>query len=564
LCFKELRYISRLPVGVGIQTGDQMPLPMMRPTKHPRSGTYRLRLAIPAHLRDTTQRLYGCRAELIESLRTKDPREAKKRAPEADARLRAKLAAADAALRGETASLTDRQVASLAGVWFRREVAEHGDNPGSDPQGWRLVLEVLADRTVETGGDPIDGYETTLRLGQGDRDEAAALLVEHGFPPDPEAVERVGRALFDAKVRAAKVLERRAEGDWRPDDDASRFPPEAAVKAAAPPPGAAKEGCTMDLLLAGWAADHGYQVDAKPEPRALYDRRRTMERLSVFLGHRNADAVAKADAVRFKEDAQKRGLTASSIRNDLSELSAVWRWGMANGKLRCDTNPFQGVSPPKPKRRSRAVRPFANGEAATILEAARRERGSLRWLPWVLCLTGARLSEIAQATRADVTAIDGVPVLRITDEGDSEDGEARSVKNTMSRRNVPLHPALIAEGFMDYVHGLPARSPLWPDIPPDRIFGSRGAVAGKRVGRWLRGLGITDQQISPAHSWRHWFIDACRAAQLHPEVRSALTGHSARRDESANYGAGMGSLIQVLAESIAKVHPPLPPFTKAA
>ena len=46
---------------------------MMSPTKHPRSGTYRLRLAIPTHLRDTTQRLCGCRAELIENLKTKDP-----------------------------------------------------------------------------------------------------------------------------------------------------------------------------------------------------------------------------------------------------------------------------------------------------------------------------------------------------------------------------------------------------------------------------------------------------------------------------------------------------------
>lgn len=89
---------------------------MMRPTKHPRSGTYRLRLAIPEHLRDTTQCLYGCRAELIENLHTKDPREAKQRAPDADARLRAKLAAAEAALRGDKASLTDRQVAALAGL----------------------------------------------------------------------------------------------------------------------------------------------------------------------------------------------------------------------------------------------------------------------------------------------------------------------------------------------------------------------------------------------------------------------------------------------------------------
>jgi hypothetical protein len=49
-----------------------------------------------------------------------------------------------------------------------------------------------------------------------------------------------------------------------------------------------------------------------------------------------------------------------------------------------------------------------------------------------------------------------------------------------------------------------------------------------------------------------------------PEVRSALTGHSAQRDESANYGAGMGSFIQLLAESIGKIRPLLPPVTTKA
>ena len=33
-----------------------MALAMMRPTKHPRSGTYRLRLAIPAHLQRWSER----------------------------------------------------------------------------------------------------------------------------------------------------------------------------------------------------------------------------------------------------------------------------------------------------------------------------------------------------------------------------------------------------------------------------------------------------------------------------------------------------------------------------
>jgi hypothetical protein len=57
-----------------------------------------------------------------------------------------------------------------------------------------------------------------------------------------------------------------------------------------------------------------------------------------------------------------------------------------------------------------------------------------------------------------ILSIDGVAVIRITDETDGEEGEARSLKNARSRRNVPPHPALVAEGFMAYVNDHPPRS----------------------------------------------------------------------------------------------------------
>ena len=37
------------------------------------------------------------------------------------------------------------------------------------------------------------------------------------------------------------------------------------------------------------------------------------------------------------------------------------------------------------------------------------------------------------------------------------------------------------------------------------------------------------------------------------EVRSALTGHSAKLDESAGYGEGVGSMLALMAEAVAKV-----------
>ena len=68
-----------------------MALSMTRPTKHPRTGRYLVRVVIPADLRETTKRMFGVQAEFQENLRTKDPTEAKRRAPDALARLRSKL-----------------------------------------------------------------------------------------------------------------------------------------------------------------------------------------------------------------------------------------------------------------------------------------------------------------------------------------------------------------------------------------------------------------------------------------------------------------------------------------
>ena len=311
-------------------------------------------------------------------------------------------------------------------------------------------------------------------------------------------------------------------------------------------------GTTMDDLLAGWAADRGWNMEAKPCPRPLYDRVRTMERLAAFLGHRDAGRVDKAAVVRWKAEMQARGVTASTVRNDLSEMSAIWKRGVTHEAVA--ENPFAGLSPPKAKRRKREVRSFTREEAARILEAARGEAGALRWLPWVCALTGARLGEICQSTKEDLATVQGVPVLRIHVEGD----EGRSLKNEESARMVPIHPALVAEGFLDYVAGLPAGSPLFSDVKPDAVFGKRSITAGRKVSKWLKGtVGITDERVSPSHSWRHWFIDRCREVVMPGEIRSAITGHSGKVDESAGYGDGMRSLVVVMGEHLAKVRCPL-------
>ena len=63
-----------------------MAVQMARPTKHPKSGTYRVRVTTPPHLKDAAKKLFGAGTE---SLGTKDAREAACRGPAALVRLTA-------------------------------------------------------------------------------------------------------------------------------------------------------------------------------------------------------------------------------------------------------------------------------------------------------------------------------------------------------------------------------------------------------------------------------------------------------------------------------------------
>lgn len=518
-----------------------MALNMARPTKHPRTGIYRVRVAIPVKLRDTTARLYAARFELIENLGTRDPGKAVAAGPAALVRLKAMLKAAQATFDSSAANLSDRDIHALAGEFYRREVEAVGDNPRL--VNWASRADALIDQYDGEGDD------RWVQLSADDKQDATDILAGRGLPADRATVHRLAGAVFDAKLNAAQLLERRAAGDWSPDPAEARIP--------TPSPALAKRGvrapavASFDTLLQGFAADKGWgHPDAVPIPRPLYDRKRTLARLADFLGHSDAAKVSKADGVRWKEEMQARSLHASTIRNDLSECSAIWKWATRNAKLpAAAVNPFDGISPPKAVKRGREARAFTDAEAAVILTAARGQAGVLRWLPWLCCLTGARLNEVCQSVKEDVATVGGLTVLRIHDEG-----AGRSVKNTDSRRTMPLHPALIAEGFMVYVASLPAGSPLFPDVKPDAVFGLRSTQAGRKVGRWLRNtLGVADPRISPSHSWRHWFIDACRKVSMPLEVRSALTGHSAKMDESAGYGSGVASMLGVMALHIDKV-----------
>ena len=146
-----------------------------------------------------------------------------------------------------------------------------------------------------------------------------------------------------------------------------------------------------------------------------------------------------------------------------------------------------------------------------------------------MAFSGARAGEVLQLLGRDVRQEGDLWVIDVNERGDG-----KSVK-TGNPRNVPVHPALLREGFVAYAQTVAPDAPLFPEKALDK-HGNRGGRAWNVVGLWVRKVvGITDPQKAPDHSWRHRVEDELRAAEAPEDARDAILGH-ARKLRAASMG----------------------------
>lgn len=494
-----------------------MPLPMARPFKH-HNGVYYARKGVPAHLR----LLVGKWTEMV-SLGTKDPEEARRRHPEAIREIEERWAALEAGPRG----LSEREAHELAAPACDRWIALHRDNSSTNFWQAELFPRLWQRRRVGLWGRP-DVIHQVLHGEFADRGEdemeawclkqADVLDKKKGLQLDEDGRRVLAKAVSAALQRASLTLELYALGHLGEEGPATRVQPTA--RTLAPPKATKVPNVAFDDLVNGWSAER------KPAEKTLYDWKRVMAQLGDFLGHRDATKITGENLVAWKDSLVASGLAAKTIRESrLAPVRAILRWGVDNRRL--TDNPAERITIRVKQKPSQGKRGFKDAEAAQILEAAAAERDPVkRWVPLVCAYSGARLSEVCQLRVEDIGEDDGVAVMRF-------DAEAGSLKNVGSERTVPLHSAIIAAGFLEFVRSRKA-GPLFPELPPDK-FGKRGGNGTKILGRWVRGLGLTDLRLAPNHSWRHRFKTLARNYSLAGDVTDAITGH-AHRSVGDQYG----------------------------
>jgi integrase len=184
-----------------------------------------------------------------------------------------------------------------------------------------------------------------------------------------------------------------------------------------------------------------------------------------------------------------------------------------------------------------------------------------RWLPLIAITMGIRLEEGGQLLVSDVKEQSGITFIDITEVLDAEEargkaaGNEKSLKTAPSRRRVPVHPALVEAGFLQYV----ARRRIAGDVRlfPNLKRNAKGKWTAK-FSEWfnrefLASVGLTSRNRR-FHSFRHNFVDNAREADgVKDDVRKALVGHTSN---SAHSKYGQGFSIRVLNDAMRQIEVP--------
>jgi len=195
---------------------------------------------------------------------------------------------------------------------------------------------------------------------------------------------------------------------------------------------------------------------------------------------------------------------------------------------------------------------FTADDLQTIFAPSRFSLDSLRhpfkyWCTLLALYTGARAQEVSQLRVQDVFEESGVWAIRITK------GAGR-LKTVNSEREIPLHPAIVERGFLDYVAKVKkaGHERLFPEMwgttngPGDKL--SRWFAVyrkGLKIGQLKKGDG---QEVKCLHSFRHNFADALKQAGVDPLKISQMLGHADGNISTGRYGKAFP--LQTLFEAV--------------
>jgi integrase len=438
-------------------------------------------------------------------------------------------------LRKQGDRMTEEQREALVSEWLDAEL-EYAED-------CRATAGRMSDEQWESQFDGLDIMAEEAHEALLDNDyrkiekTADELLMSAGLPPldhDSADFGRLCRRLLQAKIEYTKIEADRWQGIYtqrRPVQASATAAPTALVNGTPtakpktqPPP--APTGPLFTEAVEGFLREN---------PRAERSARQLKSELQRFLtvigGNRAVSVISKADCLKYKDSllkAEERGLHLNTVHNRIITLASIFKWCEAQGYIPENSNPARGLQPnAKAVRKAKKPRKLFTDEQLVMIfgsakfKALRQNKPAHYWVLLICLFTACRREEPAQLHVADLLEEDGIPYIRVTDEG-----EGQRVKNREhSTRRVPVHESLLKLGFMDYVQKVKAAGQTRLFYQVSKARNTYADAAGKLFSRIVRKLGFTDRGLV-LHSLRHGGTTKLADAGCPPDIARMLTGHA--------------------------------------
>lgn len=273
--------------------------------------------------------------------------------------------------------------------------------------------------------------------------------------------------------------------------------------------------------------------------RHAVDYSRAVNRFISEVGDKPIASIQPSDIHTFAAnliqpaDDNVKPLATSSTRLLLARLSSVMAFTVDSGLI--DTNPVAAsrihkrLGSGKPKRRLDDNRGYTWGELVTLFSHPEFQRlrytegrpgNAVFWIPLIAAYTGGRREEIAQLYVDDIHQHEGSSwFIRVID-----DRPDKSVKTDSSRREIPVHPDLIALGLLTLVQGRAPGTRVFPQLV--KVSDGFAGIVSKSWRPITQRCGVYIQGRNPLHAFRHSFKTLAREHGIPKEVSDWITGHA--------------------------------------
>lgn len=264
------------------------------------------------------------------------------------------------------------------------------------------------------------------------------------------------------------------------------------------------------------------------------DVKSSCKTISEILGDLDLKTHKREDMKNLKTNLSV-GRSVSTVSKILGTLATVMKWAVNNDYLAKALT--DGLKPTKGAESSREA--FSQDQVKALMAHAKALPVDA-WQRWALSLgviTGTRIEELRQLTKADVKKVAGVWVIDIN----RNDGKTVKTKNAL--RVIPLTDGAYGfdlQAFLEFV-----------DKADSRVFTlGTGQFSGVLNGM-LRGvLDLKADRTQTFHSLRHSLAGALKAAEVPVGTAESILGHASGSISYDLYGAGSGVQVARMAEAL--------------